>query len=73
MTTNQLPELTGAPVFIVLMEDELIHTDEHLFCGSPDCPCHDDSDLVREHLIDPLNEGLLTDRESIALYWNRQV
>ncbi len=26
---------------VVLMEDEIIHTDEHPVCSDSTCPCHD--------------------------------
>ena len=26
---------------VVLMEDELVHTDEHPVCSDSTCPCHD--------------------------------
>jgi hypothetical protein len=43
MTTNtRLPELTRPPIFIVLMEDEPLHTDEHPYCDDMTCPCQDD-------------------------------
>lgn len=26
--------------YVVLMEDDLVHTDEHPKCEGPTCPCH---------------------------------
>ncbi len=31
----------GLAIAIVLMEDELVHTDEHPLCDDLECPCHD--------------------------------
>src|SRR5260370_33207177 len=34
---------------IVLMEDEIIHTDDHPFCSiDPTCGCHEDPELIAE-------------------------
>ena len=32
--------------YVVLMEDELIHTDEHPECDDPTCYCHGESSSV---------------------------
>jgi hypothetical protein len=34
---------------IVIMEDPIIHTDEHPECDDPTCPCHEQED--REELL----------------------
>lgn len=69
--TSEIPELTTPPVFIVRMEDELIHTDEHPFCSDDPCPCHDDADLVREYITQPLDNSTMTNTEAFRLYWNQ--
>ena len=33
---------------IVLMEDEIIHTDIHTFCPDPSGPCHVDQELLSQ-------------------------
>lgn len=33
---------SGQVAPIVLMEDELVHTNEHPICGDPTCPCAQD-------------------------------
>lgn len=44
------------------------------FCGDdPNCPCRDDSNLVREYIIKPLDAGLLTNAEAIRLYFGTQL
>ncbi|HAT45529.1 MAG TPA: hypothetical protein DDW33_14150 [Ktedonobacter sp.] len=42
ITSNSIPELTRPPTFIVLMEDEIIHTSESPYCFDLSCPCQDD-------------------------------
>ena len=32
--------------YVVLMEDELIHTDEHTECDDLTCPCHGEQSSV---------------------------
>ncbi len=34
---------------IVIQCDEIIHTDEHPFCGDEMCPCHNDLLYLVEH------------------------
>ena len=31
----------GLAIAIVLMEGDLVHTDEHPYCDDLSCPCHD--------------------------------
>lgn len=73
MTTPDIPITNEQPVLIVWIEegDELVHTDEHPFCGDPDCPCHEDNDLVGEYITQPLNSGTLTDAEAVRVYWGQ--
>jgi hypothetical protein len=33
-------------VFVVVMLDEMLHTDEHPTCSDPTCPCHEDEEPV---------------------------
>lgn len=60
-------------LLVVLMEDEIIHTDEHPFCGDWKCPCHFDEDYVWEHHTQPYRSGLLTWEEAGRLLYGRQV
>jgi hypothetical protein len=60
-------------VFIVTMLDDLVHTDEHPLCSDPTCPCHDDSNVVREYVTKPLDNGLLTNCEAMRLFWGKQI
>jgi hypothetical protein len=53
---------------IVLMEDELIHTDAHPFCSDFTCPCHQDSDLFYTHITQPFIDGLLAYEEMYPLF-----
>lgn len=61
---------------VVLMDDEPLHTDEHPFCGSESCPCHDtatNGELFEEYIERPIMDGLLTASEGLRLYWGEQV
>ena len=80
---EQAQELIGrmcaAPPVIQYEErDEIIHTDEHPFCGDGDCPCHGEQtweqiDYQTEYLEQPFNDGLLTVPEYHRLFWNEQL
>ena len=48
---------------IVLMEDEIIHTQEHPFCPDSTCPCREDQELLAE-LNEAVTNGLLTPEEA---------
>lgn len=61
-----------APILIP-MEDELIHTDEHPFCDDPSCGCHDDVELIMEHLERPFDAGLLTSPEYFRIKEGKQL
>jgi len=54
--------------FVVLMEDEIIHTDASPFCQDMSCPCHLDQDLLREYADKPIERGHLTQREARRLW-----
>lgn len=73
MTTMHTPpifEITRENlVHLVWMEDEIVHDATRPFCNQPDCPCHEDADLVREYITRPLDNGLITDAEAIRIYW----
>ena len=50
--------------YVVLMEDEILHTPTRPFCFvDPQCPCHEDPELIHE-VSDAINEGLLTADEA---------
>jgi hypothetical protein len=52
--------------YIVLMEDEIIHTQTRPFClrvVDPTCPCREDQELIQE-VSDAVSEGLLTPEEA---------
>lgn len=53
--------------------DDLPHADERPFCLDPECPCKEDSNLVREYITVPLDKGLLTNAEAIRLYFGKQL
>ena len=48
---------------VILMEDPIIHTDDHPFCGDPTCLCAEDPALLAE-LTHQVEEGLLTSAEA---------
>ena len=52
---------------LVLMEDPIIHTDDHPFYSSdPTCPCHEDQVLLAE-VSDAVKQGLITPEEATLL------
>ena len=51
---------------IVLMEDEVIHTDDHPFCDDPTCGCHENPALIAE-VHEAIRQGLITSEEAILL------
>jgi hypothetical protein len=71
----QFYQITDANLLlVVLLEDPPTHTNEHPFCADdPDCPCRSDSNLVREFIDKPIDNGLLTGSEAIRLYFGRNV
>ena len=53
--------------FIVLMEDEMIHTDDHPFCGiDPTCGCHEDPELLAE-VHEAVKQGLITPEQATLI------
>ena len=58
---------------LVIMLDSVIHTDEHPFCDDPSCGCHDDVELIMEHLEHPFDGGLLTSPEYFRLKEGKQL
>jgi len=76
--TERAQELIGrmcaAPLVIRYhKDDEIVHTDEHPFCDDPACGCHDDIDLIMEHLEHPFDEGLLTSPEYFRIKEGKQL
>ncbi len=52
---------------LVLMEDEIIHTDDHPFCGTdPTCPCHRDPALLAA-VDEAVEQGLITQEEATLM------
>ena len=52
---------------LVLMEDEMIHTDDHPFCSiDPTCGCHEDSALIAE-VHEAVEQGLITPAEATLI------
>ncbi len=55
------------PPLLVLMEDPILHTDDHPFCSiDPTCPCHEDQALISEVAV-AVEQGLLTQEEATQL------
>jgi hypothetical protein len=52
---------------VVIMEDAIIHTNEHPFCSDETCPCHTDKELFEKYIDKPSREGLLTEKEAQRL------
>ena len=52
---------------IVLMEDSIIHTDDHPFCSiDQTCSCHEDPELISE-VHDAVKQGLITSEEATQI------
>ncbi len=56
---------TGTVTVVIPMEDPLVHTDAHPFCGDPRCLCHDDQDSIAQ-VYDLVQQGLFTPQEATA-------
>ncbi len=48
---------------VIPMEDPILHTQSHPFCGDPTCPCHEDSELLSD-VAQAVEQGLLTAAEA---------
>lgn len=59
---------SNAPL-VVLMEDDLRHSDDTPFCPDADCPCHQDAALFEEFIARPVREGRLKSWEAQELLW----
>ncbi len=66
-----MPTIVLVP--IIPMEDELLHRDDHPFCGDSTCPCHKDMSLIEYYLYQPFQNGLLTFDEAERLFVGEQV
>lgn len=52
---------------LVLMEDPILHTDDHPFCSSdPTCGCHEDLELIAE-VNAAVAQGLITPEEATLI------
>lgn len=58
---------------VVWMEDEIIHTIFHPFCGDDLCPCHADFATHDREIMQPWVNGLLTEEESDRIFYGKQV
>jgi hypothetical protein len=69
--STTIPVITSGLVHIVLMEDEIIHTDTYPFCSDVTswCPCHDDHQLVERFLMRPMASHVINGCEAMKLYW----
>ncbi len=48
---------------VILMEDDILHTQSHPFCSDPTCPCHEDQELLSD-VAHAVEQGLLTPGEA---------
>lgn len=57
---------------IVIEQEEpsFVHSSEHPFCSDPDCPCHN-QESYEEYLEPSLNDGTMTGREALRMYWDQ--
>ena len=54
------------PPIMIPMEDPIIHTDDHPFCGDPTCLCAEDPELIAE-VYQAVEQGLMTQEEATLL------
>lgn len=66
-------DIASGDIPLVPMEDRLIHSDDHPFCGDATCPCRNDVELFNEFINEPVLNGLLTTEEALRILWNEQV
>jgi hypothetical protein len=59
---NQLEQTEYFVVAIVVMEDGIIHDDEHPFCDDPECPCWEEADRRAEEYERRYIESGMTER-----------
>lgn len=67
-----LPTVIRNPIPIAV-EDEILHTPDHPFCGDWRCPCHFDEDMIWQYYIAPLRAGLLTRDEAGRFFYGRRL
>ena len=48
------------------------HTEDHLFCDDPTCPCHEDSEN-QEQLTGWYNDGLIGSGDGDNIYHGRTI
>ncbi len=51
---------------VIPVEDPILHTQSHPFCGDPTCPCKEDPELLAEVAL-AVENGLLTVGEATNL------
>ncbi len=51
---------------VIPVEDPILHTQSHPFCGDPTCPCKEDPELLAEVAL-AVENGLLTAGEATNL------
>lgn len=63
----------------IMVEDAILHTDEHPFCHDPSCPCHDvvtgdawQNEAYLRLIARPLLDGLLTAEEATLIFFDEQ-
>jgi hypothetical protein len=59
-------------ILVIPSEDDLLHTQEHPFCGNETCPCREDQEALSTVNAAVLN-GLLTPDEATAFIQGRTV
>jgi len=47
--------------------DEPVHTDDHLFCSDPACPCHEESESLAQ-VQSWISDGLITTEDADRIY-----
>ena len=51
------------PLPIIVLVDDIEHTDEHPFCRDSSCPCHEDREAIAR-VARAVTDGLLTPEEA---------
>ena len=57
--------------YVILMEDPIIHTDDHPFCPDWSCTCHEDDQESIARVNSWVQAGLMTPQEAIQYILGR--
>jgi len=62
----------GDNFVFVVPEEHPLHTPEHPFCGDPNCPCIEDTEVLTE-LDQAIRDGLITPEDATRILQGKMV